>query len=337
MSNYGFDQGERFVIDDYNRVKPFASFLPGIAGVMGIPMWVFTVNRGQAIASFGIESKDSPIMEFLPANKAYQNTPYVGFRTFLKLERRRKVALYEPFSPWEAADAPQMFVSMNELELQTTSTAHGIRTNVFYFILPGENFAGLVRQVTVTNVGDAPVALEMLDGMPRVMPYGVNNWGLKEIGRTIEAWMEVSNLERGVPFYHLRASAGDTAQVEEIQAGHFYLAFTAEGDQAQLLPAFVDPTVVFGHNTALNTPDRFALWPLAKLQAERQITTGRTPCGLFGLSAVLEPAEAVTVYAIVGHVSDCPGRLRAPEADRGPPVDPPVGARRGHADQFHHV
>lgn len=32
-------------------------------------MWVFYVNRGQGIASFGIENKDNAILEFLPANE----------------------------------------------------------------------------------------------------------------------------------------------------------------------------------------------------------------------------------------------------------------------------
>jgi hypothetical protein len=44
----------------------------------------FYVNRGQGIAAFGTENKEHPLMEFSSANKAYQETPYVGFRTFLK-------------------------------------------------------------------------------------------------------------------------------------------------------------------------------------------------------------------------------------------------------------
>jgi hypothetical protein len=313
MSSYEFDQANRFVIHGYNRAKPFASFLPGVAGPLGIPMWVFYVNRGQAIASFGVENKDNPVMEFQPANKAYQTTPYTGFRTFLKLKRGEETVLYEPFSPWQPADRTAMSVGMNELELQTASARHGIQTNVLYFMLPGEPFAGLVRQVTVTNVGDAPLALEMLDGMPRVIPCGANNWMLKEIGRTIEAWMGVFNLEQGVPFYRFQASAGDTTEVAEIQSGHFYLAFTEQGGQTLLLPAFVDPTVIFGYNTALNAPDRFVAQSLAELRTERQITVGRTPCGLFGTDAVLEPAEALTVYTIVGHVSDVGHLLRLPD------------------------
>jgi len=249
MKDFAFDKRGRFIIRDYAGRRPFASFLPGIAGPLGIPLWVFYVNRGQAIASFGVENKDNPIMEFEPANRAYQTTPYTGFRTFLKLKVGEGSALYEPFSPWHAAGTSDMFIGLNELELQTTSTDHGLQTNILYFILPGEPFAGLVRQVTVVNLGDAPAELEVLDGMPRVMPYGVDNRGLKEMGRTTEAWMAVFNLEQGVPFYRFQASAGDTAEVREIRAGHFYLAFDGSGQR--LLP-FVDPFVLFGQNTALS-------------------------------------------------------------------------------------
>ena len=64
-----------------------------------------------------------------------------------------------------------------------------------YFTIPGENYAGLARSVTIKNTGNKPMRLEILDGMPALIPYGVNNFFLKEMGRTIEAWMEVFNLE----------------------------------------------------------------------------------------------------------------------------------------------
>jgi len=300
MKTFTFDTSGRFVIENFAAARPFASFLPGIAGPLGVPLWVFYVNRGQAIASFGIENKNNPIMEFLSADKAYQTTAYTGFRTFLKPSRDGTTAFYEPFAPWQTNDATQMCIGMNELELQTVSPVHGLQTHVLYFTLPGEDFAALVRQVTI-NIGIAPVTLEMLDGMPRVMPYGVDNWGLKEIGRTLEAWMSVFNCERGIPFYHLQASTGDTAEVAEIEAGHFYLAFTEDGVN---LPAFVDPTVIFGPNTTLSAPDRFLAHTLDELRAERQITVGRTPCGFFGARATLEPAQRLTLHAIIGHVRD---------------------------------
>jgi len=295
------DASGRFVMEDYAARRPFSSFLPGIAGPLGTPLWVFYVNRGQAIASFGVASKDHPIMEFQPANKAYQTTPWTGFRTFVKVQRAAESILYEPFSPWQSDDAARMLIGMNELELQTISAAHGLQTTVRYFTLPGETIAALVRQVTLTNLDAAPLALEVLDGLPQVIPYGVDNWQLKEINRTIEAWMQVVNLENGVPFYCLKASAADTVEVGAIQAGYFTLAFVSEGTASRLLPALVDPALVFGQNTALSAPDRFQREPLAALLAQRQITTGKTPCGFFGLNHTLEPGASLTLHAIIGH------------------------------------
>jgi len=242
-----FDRHGRFILSDYTAARPFASFLPGIAGPLGIPLWAFYVNRGQAIASFGVRSKDTPILEFQPANKAYQLTPYLGFRTFLKIN----AALYEPFSSFQAER--HMAIGMNELELQEVNHSLGLQTNVVYFTVPNDNFAGLVRQVTVQNISANPIDLEILDGLPAVSPHGLNNAVLKEIGRTVEAWMEVFNHTTGVPFYRLRASVADSTEVETFEAGHFALAFA----KADLLPALVDVNVVFGQNTALSTPDRF--------------------------------------------------------------------------------
>ena len=301
MSDFTFDERGRFVIQDYATKRPFASFLPGIAGLLGIPLWVFYVNRSQAIASFGVENKDNPIMEFEPANKAYQVTPYTGFRTFMKLKRGGDEVFYEPFAPGNAGEDTQMCIGMNELELQATSQLHGIQSQVLYFTLTDEPFAGLVRQVTVTNAGREPLTLEILDGMARVMPFGVDNWGLKEMGRTSEAYMAVFGLEEELPFYRFQASAGDSAEVSEIQAGHFYLAF--EGSGQSLLP-FVDPVVVFDQNTSLSTPDGFVAQPLAGLSQRKQITTGRTPCGFFGATVVLQPGESTTLYSIIGHAGN---------------------------------
>lgn len=301
MSSTAFSLTEdgRYRIANAMRKRPFASFLPGIAGSHGIPLWVFTVNRGQAIAGFGIEDKDSPIMEFLPANKAYQQTPTVGFRTFLKLTRDGQTALYEPFAPTDSAET-DMLTGMNDLTISLQSIAHGVAVTVRYFTLTDQPFAGLVRTVTVTNSAETPVTLELLDGMACVQPYGVDNANLKQIGRTLQAWMAVFNLENGVPFYKLQATADDSAEVNAIDAGHFYLAF---GD-AGLLPMIVDPDIIFGYDTSLTKPANFADAPLAALLAQPQITTGKTPCGFSAAAATLEPGAALTVYAIIGHTGN---------------------------------
>src|SRR5437763_481537 len=110
-----------FVIKNYQQARPFSSFLPGIAGPYGKPMWVFYTNRGQCIASFGIRNKDSAMLEFNPATKAYQDTPLLGFRTFLRVKEGRSVAFYEPFQTnAESAVRQTLYIRPHEIELEET-------------------------------------------------------------------------------------------------------------------------------------------------------------------------------------------------------------------------
>ena len=306
MKDTNFDQFGRYILPDYTAGRPFSSFLPGIAGPDGIPLWAFYVNRGQAIASFGVESKDNPIMEFQPANKAYRDTPITGFRTFIKINSADRTHVYEPFSAWTRSEkiVRRMYIGLNELEIEEIHADHGLQTNVLYYIIPGEKFAGFVRQFTLTNHSNQTLSLEILDGLPVVIPFGVDNWGLKAQGRTTEAWMAVYNHEQGVPFYRLKASTEDSPEVEAIEAGHFALSFSVGAEVVKPLPSIVDPELVFGRNTALTTPDRFIEQPLETMLMGRQITSGKTPSGLFGFSTVLAPSKSTPIYSVFGHIGN---------------------------------
>lgn len=299
-AEFSFHEDGCFAIKDYQNKRPFSSFLPGIAGEWGTPLWVFYVNRGQGIASFGLESKEKPILEFQPANKAYQLTPFLGFRTFLKLSRESQVDFYEPFAPWSPGNPRRrMDIGLNELRLVEQNQAMGLTTRVEYFILPGETAAGLVRRVTLENTGKSAAAVELLDGLPAVIPFGVNNGALKHVSRTIEAWMQVENHREGLPFYRLKASASDRAEVETVSAGHFAMGASRTGR----LPVIVDPSLIFGQNTSLHMPERFRKTALSDLASSRQILSGKTPCAFFALEAVLPPGESAAVDEVYGHVS----------------------------------
>ena len=107
------EQTMSYCIENYGRKSPFASFLPGISGVKGIPIWCYYVNRGQGVVSFGMENKDHAGMEFYPAHQAYQNVKRTGFRTFVKKDG----TVLEPFQD-ETIDH-NMTISMNGLQLRS--------------------------------------------------------------------------------------------------------------------------------------------------------------------------------------------------------------------------
>jgi len=301
MTDFYLDQNNRFVIENFSRKPPFSSFLPGIAGKFGIPLWVFYVNRGQAIASFGVQDKDSPIIEFQPANKAYRRTQFEGFRTFIKQVGNASTVLYEPFAPWSPGDQTSMSIGMNDLALQVTNLEFGLEVSVHYYLLPDLPFAGLVRQVVIRNISESAQNLEIVDGFPAIIPHGLSNFGIKEFSRTLEAWMGVFNLNSGIPFYRVLASSDDRAEISDIQSGHFYLSFDQHG---KLLPAIIDPEIIFGQNSSLQSPEKFTIQPLNKLIDVSQHTTGFTPCGFSGVSITLDPDQEAYINSVIGHAED---------------------------------
>ncbi|AJC71243.1 hypothetical protein X802_02985 [Thermococcus guaymasensis DSM 11113] len=299
MKAYGFDRKGRFFIEDYNRSKPFASFLPGIAGKKGIPMWVFYVNRAQCISSFGVQDKDHPIMEFDSALRAYQRVRTQGFRTFIKLPDEG--VFYEPFAPNENV-TQRMYIGRNELEIEELNEELGLKINVLYYTIPGERIPALVRKVTIKNVSSAPKKLEVLDGMPAVVPYGVNDYVLKHMLTTIKAWMEVHNLEKGMPFFKLKSSTEDVPKVEELAEGTFYISLVNRGGKSELVKPIVDPDLVFGTDTSMLRPENFMGKPLSELTGAKQVTFNKLPSAFTPLELILEPGEEVKIYSVIGYV-----------------------------------
>ncbi len=298
------DKHQRFALPAYANKRPFTGFLPGIAGPLGIPMWVFYVNRGQAVCSFGIENKNHPLMEFQPANKAYQQTPLLGFRTFMRLGAETKTAVYEPFGVSNGQDVSrQMLIGLNELELQEENHALGLRTNVLYFTLVGEPFAGLVRQVTITNTGTENRKIELLDGTPVFLPYGVDNRVLKEMGRTIEAWMEVEYSETDITCFRLRASADDSAEVRQVTGANYSLGYfrSEPAGPFRSLQSLVDPARIFGQDTSFQRPEIFYRKGLSGLMKETQVTVGRTPCCFYGISLELPAGHSADLASVFGY------------------------------------
>ena len=301
MPSYQLDKNNRFIINDYQRQNPFTNTLPGIAGRMGIPTWVFYVNRGQGIASFGTEDKDHPIMEFQPANKAYQSTPALGFRTFIKVYRDQVPVVFEPFMANGKNSDQKMIISLNELELQESLLHLQLQVNVVYYVLPNENISGLVRELTITNTAEEPVRLEVLDGLPVIIPFGVTNYHLKEYHRTIEAWMEVLNLENNIPFFHSRALPVDRAEVESFDAGNFASSIAVQNGRNQQLTAMVNPEILFGQDTAFKFPSIFETRTIADIHQLPYYPNGRTPCAFFGHPTRLESKQDLVIYSVYGN------------------------------------
>jgi len=281
-----------YQIENYGKKSAFASFLPGISGVRGIPLWCYYVNRGQGVVSFGIENKDHAIMEFYPAHQAYQTVKVTGFRTFIKKDG----AVLEPFH--DESIPHSMFISMNGLGIEERNETEGLLTRVSYFTLPGEQIGALVRKICVRNIVKKMVHLEILDGMPACIPYGIDHEGIKTMGQTLKAWMQVDRVG-DIPYMKARASTADSATVTEIRGGNFSIGSLADGTR---LKTITDPKVIFSYDLSLQNPVAFQSHSVRELEQAAEISENLVPCCFYGVEVDLQPGEETVLYELTGQV-----------------------------------
>ncbi len=242
-------------------------------------------------------------MEFQPANKAYRSTALLGFRTFLKVNGTP----WEPFAPSTGLPSA-MRIAPHEFRINERHPRLGLAVEVAYFTVPQEGFPSLVRSVRITNTSRRRVALEMLDGLPALLPCGLDNGVMKTMSNLIEAWCGVERLERGVEFYKTRTALGDSTEVGTFRRGHFYAATLTHRGRISRPITLVCPKTVFGPVTGFQTPQ--AYWAAARFTPPaREPREGFIPCAFAHAALRLAPGETVEISSVIGR-AESPAAVR---------------------------
>lgn len=285
-------------IENYNWAQPFSNFLPGIAGEIGIPMWVYYVNRSQAVCSFGTHDKDHAIMPFRSFNKACQSVGHRGFRTFIHVEDTH----HEPFRKTTCTQIHQrMSISASELRLCEANSTNAVDVEVCYFTLPNCPLPGLVRRLKVKNRADQPRHFSIIDGLSRILPFGVRFEHSKVIARHIESMMGVTHMG-GFPIFQLKQTTEDIESVGLLEAGHYYM-HTLKPDQKLHTNIIVDPSILFGDSETSDHPWRLRQKGLDHILNLNQVTDSRTPCAFTAIETVLQAQESFQCDTITGAFS----------------------------------
>ena len=295
---YYISKLNEFVIENYNSAPTFSSFFPGIAGIFGCPMWVFYANRGQCITSAGVKDKNGAIMEFQPANKAFRLSSLEGFRTFIKIDGK----FYEPFSE-RTVHQREMRITSDRLKITETNSELKLKVEVEYFTIAGESFPALARMVKVANLSAKKRTVEIIDGLPVMVPFGFDDSLLKRVSQTIEAWCSVENLDEGAPFCKLKVMPADAAETRILKEGNFFISLAHQEGKDLRVEMIVNPAVVFRENTSLELPVNFIGQARFKPSAER-LTEGFTPCAFAFKRLELGKKGSAEICSLFGHTEN---------------------------------
>ncbi|MBX3225789.1 MAG: hypothetical protein KIT84_30570 [Labilithrix sp.] len=285
-----------FVVDDYNWATPFSNFFPGIAGKWGVPLWLYYVNRGQAVSSFGARDKNGQILEFQSFNHAVARVGWEGFRTFLRIDGG---ATYEPFRKTrDPAIRQTMAISASELVLTERNEALGLEIEVTYSALPNLRIAGLARRLRVRDLGGRRRRVECVDGLPRILPSGLDHASIKGIPRHIEGMFGVVD-QKGVPLFRLKQTPEDSERVGRIEGGHFYLSAGSKLGRGVV----VDPEAVFGEAMSYERPWTFEAGGRKAVLAAPQFHENKTPCAFTVREDVLLPKKEIVIDSVIGYAA----------------------------------
>jgi hypothetical protein len=285
-------------IDNYDKIPAFSSFLPGIAGSDGVPLWCMYVNRAQAVVSFGLGNKNQAIAEFLPATWAYQLVGVQGFRTFCKVNGQ----YYEPFQ-----NNPQtlgfkfrrsMWPRPERLLLREDNETLGLRFDVEYFSPINQPLGSLIRLIKITNTSGKSVKLEGLDGLALILPAGLPDNIIKSIRRLSEAYASVKLIDGKIPYYSSKVQVHDEDEVTQVHQGHFYAAYHSNEKAFSAAEPYVDPDVIFGCGCDLITPRNFL--KAEAIARDAQTWENRLPCALVPFDSVLEADKSIKLVSIIG-------------------------------------
>lgn len=293
--------GGVFEIDDYDLKPPFASFLPGIAGETGAPLWCMYVNRGQAVCSFGYQDKDHSVAEFLSANWAYQLAGLYGFRTFLV---EKAGSFYEPFAE-HCTDRTSrnrcLCIQHNAVTVIEECASEQWRVVVDYTSISGSPVPALCRTVRVTNLANKPRSIRLADGLPVVVPAGVSDFAMKKLRYIIEALVRVRLHESGVALYAPPSTIDDSAQVADMKEASFYGAWQERDEELRSLPLAVDTQAFFGQGRGLFRPGPFVN---DTFDLDTQLTVNRLPSAFALSENTFAPGETLTFVAYSGFATD---------------------------------
>lgn len=283
-----------FIMDDYDIKKPFSSFLPGIAGIKGIPLWTYYANRGQGITSVGSKDKNGAIIEFNPAYFAYDRVTTQGFRTFLRIDGE----IVEPFSPRLKKNhlKRRMYITGADFSIEEINEKLGYKLEVKYFGLPNMPIGALARRVKLTSLKDQTI--EIVDGTTQIIPHGVSNDAFKNVGNLMRSWMDVYYIKEKAPFFTMRSSSADEAEVSDVFSGNFYLSVVDN----ELLDVICDLEVIFGYDSSKVKPINLYEQTFKQLLDIPQVVVNKVPCAFTGTIKDFKANETLKIDSLMGYL-----------------------------------
>ena len=178
--------------------------------------WIFLSSNGALTAGRG--DPDHALFPYQTDDRIHDSQDQVGGKTVLRVKRRGRVQLWEPFSPryaglYEITRSVAKSVYGNRVVFEEVN--HDLGLSFAAAWMTSERF-GFVRRTAILNLAPGAVELDVVDGIQNVLPDGLTRAFQMEFSTLADAYKE-SELDpsSGLALFRLSAIPTDRNEPNE--------------------------------------------------------------------------------------------------------------------------
>ena len=204
--------GERFYrLAHYDAMPPFFMSI-----VSDSDHWLFISSNGGLTA--GRKNADQALFPYYPEDRIHDSCEHTGSKTLLRVREGGQEVLWEPFvgqGGWCPRVSRHLYKSVYGNKVFFEEENHDLGLSFSYGWTTSERF-GFVRTARLVNRRAEAVAVELLDGIQNVMPYGVTRRFQAEYSTLVDGYKR-TELEptTGLALFRLSSIPVDTPEPSE--------------------------------------------------------------------------------------------------------------------------
>ena len=203
--------GERFYcIENYNHMQPFF-----ISLASDTDLWMYISSTGGLTC--GRRNPEQVLFPYYTDDKITESYEQTGPKTILRVQTAQGTQLWEPFSSrqmgmYQIVRSIAKSVTGNRLIFIEKNIDLGI---TFSYEWAPATHLGWVRTARLSNETNAPITVEVLDGLQNVMPSGVERITQNTFSTLVDGYKRTEHVGNGMVLFRMEAILVDRAEPSE--------------------------------------------------------------------------------------------------------------------------
>ena len=203
--------GERFYcIYHYDHMQPFF-----ISLASDTDLWMYISSTGGLTC--GRRNPEQVLFPYYTDDKITENYEQTGSKTILRVQTAQGTKLWEPFSSrqmgtYHIIRSIAKSITGNRLLFREENVDLGL---IFSYEWAPATHLGWVRTANLSNETDAPITVEVLDGLQNVMPSGVERITQNTFSTLVDGYKRTEHVGNGMVLFRMEAILVDRAEPSE--------------------------------------------------------------------------------------------------------------------------